>query len=369
MLARHALGLSEPIAVEEIGAALEERRAALAQANNDPNALRVSTLNLVAFCHEDARCADTLEVLSSMVVEHPGRLFLVHAHREAAEPVLQARVAVDGTPSALGVPPSYSELIDINALGPEVDFLPSILTSLLEADQPACAWWATAPTFGPVWRRMARVCDRMVVDSGDMDPWDLMRVVEFIRADRPEGHRDDHAALGDLNWARAKPFMALTARFFEAPEVAERFAEVQRVTVRYVPPSGHTTAIGPAMLGAWVANRLAKTARLAHVKVSPRVELLKSPRTDLHPGEIAELVLSGGGEAPLELAVVRAEGGANAVVAEPRRGAPGMASQRLRIHTHDASWLLAQELQISGRDPLYEAAFMGAIDILREARR
>jgi glucose-6-phosphate dehydrogenase assembly protein OpcA len=368
MLAKHLLELGDPIAVHDIQVALQKKREALARANNDPNALRVCTLNLVAFCHEESRCAATLDVLSSMVIEHPGRLFLVHAHRDTDQALLQARVAVDGMPSSSGVPPSYSELIDINATGPDVDFLPSILTSLLESDQPACAWWATAPTFGPTWQRMAHVCDRMIVDSSEMDPWDLMRVLEFVRAGRAEAHRDDHAALGDLNWARAKPFMALTARFFESPAVAERFAEVQRITVRYAPAAGHATAIGPAMLGAWVKGRLEKTARLAHGTVSPRVELLKSPRTDLVPGEIAELVLSGSGSNPLELAVVRAEG-AKAVVAEARKGVDSMASQRLRIQTRDLGWLLAQELQISDRDPLYEAAFIGAIDILREARR
>jgi glucose-6-phosphate dehydrogenase assembly protein OpcA len=263
------------------------------------------------------------------------------------------------------VPPTYSELIDIQASGPSVEYLPSLLSSMLESDQPACAWWATPPTFGPTWERMARVCDRIVVDSQQLDPWDLMRLVEFVKSDTAELHTDDHAALGDLAWARVKPFMALTARFFDSDAVREKLGTIDRVRIRHAPPDGQGTAIGAALLGAWLRERLQKAARLARVKVAPRVELEAVKRKDLEPGDVAELVLSGGDA--LELAVTRPESNTS-VLAEARKGVAGLPSQRLRMHTHK-SWLLAQELKIYGRDPLFERALLGAIDILREARQ
>ncbi|MBS2027899.1 MAG: glucose-6-phosphate dehydrogenase assembly protein OpcA [Deltaproteobacteria bacterium] len=367
-IARHPLELGPTIPVEGITAALRARREELARGCNDPNAMRVCTMNLVAFCHDEDRCVHTHEVLTAMVVEHPGRLFLVHAHREAPKAALEARVAVDGTPMGAGIAPTYSELIDLKATGADVEYLPALLTSLLESDQPACAWWATPPTFGPNWHKMARVCDRMVVDTAQLDPWDLMRLVEYVKSDTEESRADDHAALGDLNWARIKPFTALTARFFDSPEVRERFAAIDRIVVRHTPPQGSGTAIGPAMLGAWVRDRLHKTAKLAHVKVSPRVELVRAPRSDLGPGEVSELVLHGDGAKPIELAVVRQED-AGMVVAEPRQGVVSLQSQRQRLQTASRSWLLAQELQITSRDPLFEAAYLGAIELLREARQ
>lgn len=363
----HPLELGQKIGIDEIPKALRLRREELARANNDPNALRVCTLNLVSFCHDENKCAETRDVLGAMVNDHPGRLFLVHAHREVETPNLEARIAVDGIPMGTGTPATYSELIDMEAEGPQVEFLPSIITSLLESDQPACAWWATPPSFGPNWRKMAKVCDRVVVDSSELDPWDLMRLVEFVQSDRPEISTDDHAALGDLSWARIKPFMALCARFFDAPEMRQLALGIQRITIRFAPPSGRCTAVGAALLGAWVRQRVSALGKAAHVKVKPRVEIVKTPRKDLAPGEVAELVMHGATEAPVELAVVRPDGG-GMLLAEARKGA-AMPSQRLRLHTASKSWLLAQELQIYGRDPLFEAALLDAIDILREARR
>jgi glucose-6-phosphate dehydrogenase assembly protein OpcA len=362
----HPLELGPPVPVGQITRALNARREELARACNDAIAMRVCTLNLVAFCHDEDRCEETQRVLSAMVVSHPGRMFLVHAHREVPASGLEARVAVDGTPAGAGVPPTYSELIDLKATGADVEYLPGLLTSLLESDQPACAWWATPPTFGPSWARMARICDRMVLDSRALDPWDLMRLAEFIRGDSPAHSHDDHAALGDLSWARIKPFMALVARFFDAAQVRERLADVEQVVVRHVPATGQTTAIGPAMLAAWLRDALRRAGRQARVKLEPRVELIKTLRHDLDPGEVVELSLLGGKDDPLELVVTRHDGSA---VAEARRGISGMASQRQRLQTQSRSWLLAQELQIYGRDPLFEASFLGGIDLLREARQ
>jgi len=367
-IARHPLELGPIIPVEGIPSALRKRREELARGCADPNAMRVCTMNLVAFCHDDDKCKETHEVLTAMVLEHPGRLFLVHAHREAPKSEFEARVAVDGTPMGTGIAPTYSELIDLKATGTDVEYLPALLTSLLESDQPAVSWWATPPTFGPNWHKMARVCDRMVVDSAQLDPWDLMRLVEYVKREANGASHEERAALGDLNWARIKPFTALTARFFDSPEVRERFSSIDRIIVRHTPAQGSGTAIGPAMLGAWVRDRLHKAAKLAHVKVSPRVELVRSPRADLGAGQVAELVLHGDGAKPIELAVVRPEN-ADMLVAEPRQGVAGMQSQRQRLQTSSRSWLLAQELQITARDPLFESAYLGAIELLREARQ
>jgi glucose-6-phosphate dehydrogenase assembly protein OpcA len=363
---KHTLTLGEQIPIEQIPLALRKQREALARAAHDANALRVCTLNLVAFCNAEERCSETLDVLSAMVVEHPGRLFLVHAHRDDSAPAINARVAVDATPSGPGVPPTYSELIDLDAFGPHLELLAPVLTSLLESDQPAVAWWATPPGFGPTWKRVAQIADRIVVDSGQLDPWDLMRLVEFVKSDTTKVGSDDHAALGDLSWARLKPFMALLAKFFDAPEVREKFSSISRITVRYAAPQGSTTAIGPAMLAAWARGRLIKAAKAARVKTMLQVEIAKVPARGVPAGEVVEVVLAGERNGALELAVMRQEG---MLLAEARQGAPALAPQRQRLHTGDRSWLLAQELQTYSRDPLFEKALIDAIDILRDARR
>lgn len=363
---KHTLTLGEQIPIEEIPAALRRAREAAARSVNDGNALRVCTLNLVAFCNAEERCDETLDVLSAMVVEHPGRLFLVHAHRDQSPPAINARVAVDATPASPGVPPTYSELIDLDAFGPHLELLAPVLTALLESDQPAIAWWATPPGFGPTWKRVAHTADRIIVDTGQLDPWDLMRLVEFVKSDTPRAGSDDHAALGDLSWARLKPFMALLAKFFDAPQVREKFASIDRITVRYAAPQGSATAIGPAMLAAWARNRLRQAAKAARLKTALQVELLKASSPAAPPGEVAEVILSGQGEGALTLAVVRQE---RLLLGEARQGAPALATQRVRLHTADKSWLLAQELQTYSRDALFENALVDAIDILRDARR
>lgn len=369
-LASHPLVLSEPIEISAIPRALRAAREALAKQNGDAQGLRVCTLNLAAYCNDPAFHEEAMTVLQQVVAMQPGRLFLVEGREEDGVPLLQARIAVDGHTSP-NVPPTYSELIVLEGQGADRAHLPATLVSLFEPDQPVAVWYCTPPGFHGFWRRATQAADRIVVDTRGLDPWDLMRLVEYVKSDSIEHAHDDQAALGDLNWARLRPFQALVARFFDDPQVSARIRDLDRVVITHTKPPDGAAPVGAAMLGAWISQRLKAAARKQRVKLSPRVRLLPVGRRDLEPGEVSGLAIHGEGEAriPIELAVVRPNGQPTTWVGEARQGVDSFPSQLLRANTQEKARLLTQEIAIAGRDLVFEESLIAAVEILRESRR
>jgi glucose-6-phosphate dehydrogenase assembly protein OpcA len=326
----------------------------------------VCTLSLAAFSREPGSMQAAQDVLGAILGEHPGRMFLVNMEAQAKVASLESRIFVDGAVHA-GYTPTYSEIIGLDVKGDALQHLPNLIRSLLRPDQPACVWWVDPPRFSNVWHATVRMADRVIVDSAVLDPWDLMQLVEYVKSDSMDSAIDDLAALGDLNWARIKPFQALCARFFDAPRVRDQLSRLKHIEVTYVEPKGAATAVGPAMLAHWTRDRLLKCAQRQRTQLTVQVSLTpRGPIDDVAPGEVAELTLKGEG---LELAVTRLDGPRGYIVGEARQGAPDLTPQHQRLYSNSKAWLLSQELQIYTRDATFEKALVGAVDILRATRR
>jgi glucose-6-phosphate dehydrogenase assembly protein OpcA len=360
----HKFNLSEELNVARIPSALSELRRKRAQEHGDTNAARVCTLNLAAFCSDAASEREALGVLETVVDAHPGRMFLVTAvsEGEGHSDGLETHVAVDDEASESTA--TYSELIALRAFGGAVEHLPSTLVSLLEPDQPVVAWWVSTPGFGQLWQRSAQEADRLIIDTARLDAWDLMRLVEYVKGMGAERR----GGLGDLNWARIRAFQAQLARFFDSPAVRERVQDLASVTICFNPPAGSATPIAGALLGAWLRLRLREMAQRQRVRFQMKMALAATRRPDLLPGDVAEVTLASGSN-DLKLTVSRLPDPAHVVVGEAEVGGGGVSSQRLKADSRDKSWLLSHELQVYGRDHLYEESFLGAVEILREARR
>lgn len=121
-----------------------------------------------------------------------------------------------------------------------------VVTNLLIGGLPKFLWWKAMPDpANDLFKRLAAVCNTVVVDSSDFSETeiDLLRLQELIEAGTP---------VADLNWRRLSAWQELTAETFDPPERRAALKEVDRVTIDY---EKGNPAQALMFLG-WLASRL-----------------------------------------------------------------------------------------------------------------
>ncbi len=121
-----------------------------------------------------------------------------------------------------------------------------MITALLIGDLPKFLWWkATPDPNNSLFKRLATVCNSVIVDSSQFNETEanLVSLQELLKAGTP---------VADLNWRRLSAWQELTAEAFDPPERRAALSEVDRVTIDY---EKGNPAQALMFLG-WLASRL-----------------------------------------------------------------------------------------------------------------
>lgn len=121
-----------------------------------------------------------------------------------------------------------------------------MIPALLIGGLPKFLWWkATPDPNNAIFKRLAAVCNSVVVDScGFTEPEkDLLSVQQLLETGTP---------VADLNWRRLSAWQELTAEAFDPPQRRAALKEVDRVTIDY---EKGNPAQALMFLG-WLASRL-----------------------------------------------------------------------------------------------------------------
>lgn len=139
----------------------------------------------------------------------------------------------------------YSEEIHLEAGGPAVHRLGSMVQSLRVTDVPAVMYWpGEAPLVNDPCLNVLDAVDRLIVDSRDYrDARDLV-AIHRLTAGR--------VALGDLTWQRLFPWRTLVAHLFDGPPFAEYVRTLDRVTLTLSGPH----PAGAYLMAGWLVSRL-----------------------------------------------------------------------------------------------------------------
>ena len=156
---------------------------------------------------------------------------------------LDARVSMQSFP--LGTNQVCTELVELTLRGSRAEAPASVVVALLLPDLPVFLRWRGKPSFGdPTFERLARLVDRLVVDS------------RRVGARAPRGVRQpctaifgDHLAVSDIVWARTLPWRESIARAW--PGVAE----ANEVDV-------HGPEADALLLAGWLRSRLDRPVAL-----------------------------------------------------------------------------------------------------------
>lgn len=264
------------------------------------------------------------------------------------------------------------EYITLRGTAAALERVGGLVSALLIGDLPKFLWWkATPDPHNELFKRLAEVCNSVVVDSSTFTETEanLIKLQELIKASTP---------LADLNWRRLSAWQELTAEAFDPPERRVALKEVDRVTVDY---EKGNPAQALMYLG-WLASRLNwHPTQLQEEPGDYDLKRIHFITDDQRPveAELAGVPITDAGQIPGDLIALRltstnVEADCCTVLCSETSGCMRMESgggaqscrfqQVSSLADQKAEILLSQQLQRWGSDPLYEESLAVTAQIL-----
>jgi glucose-6-phosphate dehydrogenase assembly protein OpcA len=376
--------------------------------------VRTSVLNFVicALGTESARRASTL--LRDLLSTHIARVTLVILDMRSELPSeVSTWVTLRSFPIISDVMRHPFEQITVTVSGNAVYSAANIIQSLIKPDLPLYLWWVDdLPTDVSIFRHLISNSSRVIIDSNDFaSPEERIQKLSEILQDVPD------CALSDLNWGRITPWRELIAQFFDVAEYRPYMVNVDSIEIEHAvrPQTGETdqasTAPSPnpiraLLLATWLQTRLGwqqsdedfpythdaqtgtyswhMTKREASSAISgpliasqsgelaletrDSIDIIIRPRLqpELHPGDICLVRLtSHANGTPAVFTLDR--GDDDHIITSAQ--IPGINRPQGTVNisaTHKENILLSDELEIMGRDYLYEQMLHGVFSLLKK---
>lgn len=348
--------------------------------------MRASTLNLTAVAQSRAggeRIEDAVTHLSDL---YPSRATILIADAERGnddEGGLDVRVALLEQPQEKGRPAVRFECVTVEVGAANERYLASIASPLLVADLPDFLWWTgNAVRDSGLFADLIEVSDRLLLDSaGFGDAGAELRHLAVLLS-RTHGC----PKMSDFAWARLTPWRQLITQFFDPPSSRTALDALDGVTISYggVGGDGRSGFSGALLFAGWLGARLGwrapgellpargepgtwrMTARAGRRGREREVSLLLRQSSDALAGRcLGEVVLLADGGKAGEFRVERIDPLGLATASE----GPEMPAVRRMIFAGelDDAALLADELRMFGRDPVFEEALTFAASLAPEA--
>jgi glucose-6-phosphate dehydrogenase assembly protein OpcA len=328
--------------------------------------VRACVLNLVVYTPDRDAAEHVNDVISQVSGRHPSRSIVILAEPTAGPSNLQASISAYCQIAPEGGKQVCSEHITLRASGPAVDELHGTVLPLLVPDLPVFLWWHDEPPLtGHLFRELLDICDQLVVDSADFASERVVSALVGLQRLVGEG-----AAVSDLNWSRLTHWREMVAQFFDSPPGRRYLDRLDRVQVEIVSRHGREPyLVEGLLLVGWLASRLGwvleDTDRsrggamvLGFRSAAGRVAVQLRPER-AHPGEgLHSMRLEATGSATFAVTRVTDDHTCVAVTTEIPEGGH---SQVVRMDPPSEAALLCEELDVQGRDTVFEEALAQAV--------
>ena len=318
--------------------------------DQDAPVTRVCTLNLIAIAPDSRSATRASEVGTSITSRYPCRV-IVGSIDEGSPDALDASISAYCHPISASAKPIFCERITLYASGKRAKDLPWAITPLLAPDVPVFVWLQGDPDLGrDLYQRLIALADRLVVDlqSANRPERLLPAMCKYISANRP--------AVTDMAWRRTAPWRELIATLFDPPSFRSLLSDIATVEIGYVPGGSGWPQAQPALVAAWLCDRLnwnakgkfGKDGDTWTLKVTTptgpgQITLKPDTRPGYAPGKLVSIMLQTR-KKDSQFTVERSKRLDTADLRIERAGAePLVWTQPLR--SPDSVWILGQELE------------------------
>ena len=377
--------------------------------------VRTSVLNFV-ICSlgiESARQASTL--LRDLLSTHIARVTLVILDTQSDLPSeVRTWVTLRSFPIISDVMRHPFEQITVTLSGDAVHSAANIIQPLLKPDLPVYLWWVDdLPTDVSIFRRLMPSSSRIIIDSNDFSsPEERIQKLSEILQDAP------NSALSDLNWGRITPWRELIAQFFDVADYRPYLVNVDSIEIEHavtpqadaINQTSTATSSNPIralLLAAWLQTRLGwqqsdddlpytydtqtgtyswnmtkrevssaisrpliasqsgalamETRSSFNITIRPRLQ------AELPPGDLCLVRLtSETNETPAVFTLDRGDDDDHVITSVQVPGSSRPQGTVDITATHKEIILLSDELEIMGRDYLYEQTLHGVFSLLKK---
>jgi glucose-6-phosphate dehydrogenase assembly protein OpcA len=372
IMTNEAIATPTKVAVNDIEKTLKEmwRQAAEAQG---PAVVRATVVNLLVYTTSDQSLETMTETVAALSNRHPSRAIVMRANPQAKQEGFDAWLSMHCRLLGREGKQVCGEQISMTADGPAVARLASAVLPLVLPNVPVVLFWYDQEDFAsPQFRRLLRVANRVLFDtSRTTDTATTLTTISRLIGE----HKN--LTWGDLNWTRLTAWRELTAQWFDPPEQRPLLDAITAVTMHYQPgPEQFPPAEALLLLG-WLASRLGwqpdqplapdnQGRYTGQLRCGPRqvaVTLAPGAAAD-PPGSLSELGLRAEGPGlqlgeshPSQIAFSLTRQADDSCGAIRIMIDEEVARQRMvALALQPGDELLAQELDVIGRDQTFEAA-------------
>jgi glucose-6-phosphate dehydrogenase assembly protein OpcA len=293
--------------------------------------LRACAMTLVVVDDALGNAADVGETLATLMHDHPSRAIVVRVV-DSEKPELEARVFAQ-----CWMPQGHRrqiccEQIEITSSNISLTDLSAVMLPLVVADLPVILWSRIPRLFAsPALNQLSGIATKTIID-GAAFPDAPAALKLFARASA------SGLVLGDLAWTRLTRWREQIAQIFENPCYSCDIRTIATVTISH---PGETPPAGARYMAAWIRTCLERSGSNPPI----RLEKAEGPAD----AGIIQIVFSAADPAALRVSVRKLDGSSAEV------NVNSLTTRTVFPETSDYV-LLREELSISGRDPIYEAA-------------
>lgn len=269
---------------------------ALDQDNPHP---RNSVMDLVVVASDQAAAEKAAGTIASLAAHHPCRAIII-----LDEPGGESRIDATVTSYSHELIESANclyEQVFLRARGAAAEHLPSLIEALLISDVTTYLWWTGSPPVKePRFQTALTIADVVIIDTSLLE-----RPYEGFLELADLGKRNPSLSIGDLHWARLRPWREILAQFFNPADRRGFLHGIGALGIDYV-GHGRGNRSAAVLLAGWLAGILGwRLKRAAGGAGGIVVAHLESP--DSHVIEIAMRPLERDGFAAGEVTAVRLE--------------------------------------------------------------
>ncbi|BCL35011.1 glucose-6-phosphate dehydrogenase assembly protein OpcA [Nostoc sp. MS1] len=266
------------------------------------------------------------------------------------------------------------EYITLSGTAAALERIGGMIPALLIGGLPKFLWWKATPDPNNIlFKRLAAVCNNVIVDSCDFNEpeSDLSSLQELVENGVP---------VADLNWRRLAAWQELTAEAYDPPNRREALGEIDRVNIDY--EKGNPTQ-ALLFLG-WLASRL-QWLPVSYQKESgdydiTRIQFVNQDQKQVE-AELAGVPVADAGEIvgdliALRLSSTNPQANCGTVICSETGGcmrmethggaqAAGLFQQVGSLSEQKAEALLSQQVQRWGRESLFEESLAVVAQVLK----